>query len=198
MTPDFADTFALQRLYEKWVIKEEWSLDKEAIPLLLGREPGVDCLNDDCRQLQSRIKEAIANGSLNVTENESDGEKEHRVKPETVYRWAMANRIELPKELVNLMEFIMKTLLAQQSQDSSENPIATTPSGNDSQQILGACFAIVATFPDECRNSRGMIKPERILQLLDKHADKLFNGKLPALSSTVIRDLVNHWLLKLK
>lgn len=198
MNSQFNDTFALQRLYEKWVVKDEWLLDDEAVPLLLGLDPALEFLNAKCALLQKKAQAAVAEGSLKTIDSECEADKRYRVKPATVYLWAMTNRLELPMELVNLMEFVLKTVKTVEQEPSLQYESKMMLVRSDTEQILGACFAIVATFPDECKNSRGVIKTEPVLRLLDEHADKLFNGQLPALSSTAIRDIVNHWLLKLK
>ncbi len=198
MNSDFEDTFALQRLYEKWVVKEEWLVNEEAIPLLLGSDPTTDFLNSEYNQLQNRIQTAISEGDLKTLTGNVETLEHLKVKPAVIYQWAMANRLTLPMELVNLMEFVLKTVLLNEPEPDSQNESGLSLESSDAQQLLGACFAIAANFPEECKNSRGVVKTERVLRLLDEHSDRLFDGQLPALSSTVIRDLVNHWVQKLK
>lgn len=198
MKSDFEDTFALQRLYEKWVVKEEWLVNEEAIPLLLGSDPSTDFLNSEYNQLQNRVQRAITEGDLKTVAGNGGNSDDLKVRPSIIYRWAMANRLTLPMELVNLMEFVLKTVLLGEKEEGSQYGSGSLTESNDAQQLLGACFAIVTTFPEECKSSRGVIKTEHILRLLDEHSDRLFDGQLPALSSTLIRDLVNHWMQKLK
>jgi hypothetical protein len=198
MRSDFEETFALQRLYEKWVVKEEWHVNEEAIPLLLGTDPTIDFLTSEYKQLQSRIQTAISEGDLKTVTGSTETSDHIKVQPVIIYQWAMANRLTLPLELVNLMEFVLKTVLLNEPEPDSQNESGVLSESNDVQQLLGACFAIAVNFPEECKNSRGVVKTERVLRLLDEHSDRLFDGQLPALSSTVIRDLVNHWVQKLK
>ncbi len=194
MKSDYEETFALQRLFEKWVVKEQWLVNEEAIPLLLGSDPTTDFLNSEYKQLQVKVNTAISDGKLEIIETEAGS----AIKPAAIYQWAMTNRLELPMELVNLMEFVLKSILATSPEPSSENQFELASVENDRHQVLGACLAIVANFPDECKNAKGVIKTEAILRLLAKHSDKLFAGQLPKMSSTAIRDLVNQWLQKLK
>lgn len=198
MNSQFSDTFALQRLYEKWVVKDEWLLHDEAVPLLLGLDPAAEFLNAKCASLQVKAQAAVAAGSLKTIDSDREKGTGQKVKPATLYLWAMTSRLEIPMELVNLMEFVLKTVKFVEQEPSLQNESRQMLDRSDTEQILGACFAIVATYPDECKNSRGVIKAEQVLRLLDEHSDKLFNGQLPALSSTAIRDIANHWLLKLK
>ena len=198
MNSQFSDTFALQRLYEKWVVKDKWLLDEEAVPLLLGLDPAAEFLNAKCASLQIKAQAAVAEGSLKTIDDDSEEATGHKVKPATLYLWAMTNRLEIPMEMVNLMEFVLRTVKFTEQEPSLQNESRKMLVRSDTEQVLGACFAIVATYPDECKNSRGVIKTEQVLRLLDEHADKLFNAQLPALSSTAIRDIVNHWLLKLQ
>jgi hypothetical protein len=192
------DTFTLQRLYEKWVVKDEWLLDGEAVPLLLGLDPETDFSSAVCESLRLNAHAAVAQGSLMTTKSDEGAAGSHTVKPAVIYHWAMANRQELPIELVNLMEFVLKTTMSLKPEACSQKESAAMSDRRDTEQLLGACFAIVATYPDECKNKQGVIKTERVLRLLDQHSDKLFNGQLPELSSTAIRDMVNHWILKLR
>ncbi|MBT7950937.1 MAG: hypothetical protein HN764_04875 [Gammaproteobacteria bacterium] len=198
MRSDFEDTFALQRLYEKWVVKEEWLVNEEAIPLLLGTDPTTDFLTSEYKQLQNRIQTAISEGDIKTVTGSTETSDHIKVQPAIIYQWAMTNRLTLPMELINLMEFVLKTVLLNEPEPDSQNESGLLSENNDAQQLLGACFAIAASFPEECKNSRGVVKTERVLRLLDEHSDRLFDGQLPALSSTVIRDLVNHWVQKLK
>ncbi len=190
------DAFALQRLYERWVVKDEWLLYDEAIPLLLGLDPTLQFTNVEVESLRLKVKTAIGEGRLQVS-GEGAIEKQ-KVKPAAIYRWAMANSLTLPVELVNLMEFVLKTVLSTESVSSSRADDPALSDRSDIERILGACLALVASYPDECKNARGMITVERLLKLLDAHAEILFNGEFPAMSSTAIRDTVNHWLNKLR
>jgi hypothetical protein len=198
MNSKYEDTFALQRLYEKWVVKEEWSVYEEALPLLLGLDPATDYLNSDYHKLQLDVDRAVKESELKLISGDMGISSTSKVKPATIYQWAMKKRLSLPMELVNLMEFVLKTLLVNEQEASSVDlPTTSSFSEDDMQKILGACFSVTARYPEECRNSKGVLKTERILKLVDQHSDKLFEGKLPALSSTAIRDIVNRWLAKL-
>jgi hypothetical protein len=198
MNSKYEDTFALQRLYEKWVVKEEWSVYEEALPLLLGLDPAVDYLNSDYHQLQLEVNRAVIESEFKLINSDTEVSSTSKVKPATIYQWAMKKRLSLPMELVNLMEFVLKTiLLNEQEPPSVDLPAKLSTSENDMQKILGACFSVIVRYPEECRNSRGVVKTERILKLVDQHSDKLFEGQLPNLSSTAIRDIVNRWMVKL-
>ena len=198
MNSKYEDTFALQRLYEKWVVKEEWSVYEEALPLLLGLDPAADYLNTHYHQLQLEVDRAVKESEFTLISGDTEISSASKVKPATIYQWAMKKRLSLPMELVNLMEFVLKTVLLNEQEPAAVDlPVTLSTSENDIQKILGACFSVTARYPEECRNSRGVVKTERILKLVDQHSDKLFEGQLPGLSSTAIRDIVNRWILKL-
>ena len=150
---NYSDTFALQRLYEKWVVKDEWLLDDEAVPLLLGLDPASEFLNAECALLQIKVQAAVAEGNLKTTDSENDEGTSHKVKPTTIYHWAMANKLKLPMELVNLMEFVLKTIMPLQQAPSLQNESEAMMDRGDTEQILGACFALVTTFPDDISSS---------------------------------------------
>ena len=103
-----------------------------------------------------------------------------------------------PLEFSSLMEFVLKTVISADQGFVSNSDVQESRNSSDIEQILGACLSIVSAFPEECKNNRGIVKTERILLLLEKYSDRLFGGHLPELSSTVIRDIVNHWLEKLR
>ena len=95
MRSDFEDTFALQRLYEKWVVKEEWLVNEEAIPLLLGTDPTTDFLTSEYKQLQNRIQTAISEGDIKTVTGSTETSDHIKVQPAIIYQWAMTNRLTL-------------------------------------------------------------------------------------------------------
>ncbi len=192
------DSFALQRLYEKWVTMDEWLLYEEALPLLLGANPDTDFVNSKYEELRLKVKAEIEQGSLDVIRGKTGKDDVPRVKPATIYHWAIANKLDLPVELVNLMEFVLKTVMLAMPDSVLTDEAEHAQRSSDVEQILGACLAIVSNHPDKCKNKQGIIKAEKVLSLLDMYADRLFNGQPPELSSAIIRDIVNHWLMKLR
>ena len=188
---------ALQRLYEKWVTRETWSL-AETTFLFLGIEPGEENRGAAYLLLQAELAKAAEEddlGSLDDAEADNSG---YKFEPIEVFTWARKRGIELPLELVNLMEFIIKTTAFSSSDDFSQENEFSSSSGKDAENLLGACVSVLANYPDECRNQKGKVSTERVLKLLDKHSHRLFPDELPGLSSTGIRDLVNNWIFKLR
>jgi len=192
------DNFALQRLYEKWVVKDEWLLNEEAVPLLMGIDPESDIDNAKCQALRENVRSAIDQNQLNILHNKVGEDTIHKVKPATIYHWAVANKMDLPLEFVNLMNFVLNAVLSTEQDREDFNDFEDVPKSSDIEQILGACLAVVSNYPDECKNERGQIKIEKILSLVDDHSDKLFSTGTPALSTTAIRDIINRWLEKLR
>ncbi len=188
---------ALQRLYEKWVTRDNWSLS-EATFLFLGLEPGEENGDSTYLLLEAELANAAGKGELGSQDSSVPGDQDYKFEPREVFTWARKKGIELPLELVNLMEFVIKTTAFSSSDEFTQENDVTASSGKDAENLLGACVSVLANYPDECRNQKGKVTTERILKLLDKHSDRLFPGELPGLSSTSIRDLVNNWILKLR
>ncbi|MFT5132072.1 MAG: hypothetical protein ACI9SC_000535 [Gammaproteobacteria bacterium] len=192
------DSVALQRIYEKWVVKDEWLLYEEALPLLSGLDPKSYFVDTDCEAIRLKIQLAMEQGSLETNQTNRGGAVIHKVKPAMIYQWARAIGLDMPLEFSSLMEFVLKTVISADQRFVSNTDVQESRNSSDIEQILGACLSIVSAFPEECKNNRGIVKTERILLLLEKYSDRLFGGHLPELSSTVIRDIVNHWLEKLR
>lgn len=186
----------LQRLYEKWVVREAWSLE-QTVCLFLGLDPVKPVESESYTELKTQLSIAVKTGEVTVLGGSENKPESQTFEPAKVFSWARQNRVELPAELVNLMEFILKAVLPvdpKQEQPDAESLSKTT---TDSERILGACLSVLVNYPDECKNDRGKIKTERILKIVDRHSEQLFDGSLPVLSSTGIRDLVNNWVTKL-
>lgn len=192
------DNFALQRLYEKWVVKDEWLLFEEAVPLLMGIDPESDIANAKCQALGQNVRSAIDQNQLNILYSKVGEDTIHKVKPATIYHWAVANKMDLPLEFVNLMNFVLKTVLYTEQYPEESNEAEDAPKSSDIEKILGASLAVISIYPDKCKNKRGQIKIDNILSLVDEHSDKLFSGGTPVLCTTAIRDIINRWLVKLR
>lgn len=193
-------SFALQRLYEKWVIKHDWLLYEEALPLLLARDPGQHIEDAAYGRLKQALDKAVSEKTLPVRQGDREGKVTMIVEPAGIYHWAKANGLSLPAEFSNLMEFVLKTTLASRLQETIDEHAATLPAGtihSDIELVLGASFAVLARYNDACRGKNGVVKTEKLLALINKHHAVLFGGRELSLSSTAIRDVVNRWLLKL-
>ena len=189
-------SIALQRLYEKWVIKDTWTV-AESASLFLGLEPADADQSAEQLMLQAEMARAVDCGELTCLDGSATAPG-FAFEPQAVFAWARRSGVELPTELINLMDFIIKTTMSISSDEGIWAKDDESAVNKDAENILGACVSVLANYPDECRNKNGKIAPERILKLVDEHSDSLFPENLPELSSTMIRDLLNNWILKLR
>lgn len=188
------NSVVLQRLYEAWVVRDYWSVSESSC-LFLGVEPGGKTQASGYAELEAKLGVAASAGELETSGDTVPGSNSLKFEPAKVYGWARQNDIDLPQELVNLMEFVMKTFMTNVDHSEYEQK----PEGDfDAERLLGACLAVLVNYPEECKNDNGKIKPEKVLKLIDQYSDSLFGNSLPDLSSTGIYDLMNTWIYKLK
>ena len=197
------DTYDLQMLYESWAVKDSWKLKEQALPLLLGIKP--DSIPSENEELVARLddlwshaRKCVEQGVLEVT-NRQGKEEAWEISPVEAYRWATIGRIEVPDELSTLMEFISSTV-------NKKNLTASEPTTNSNvndaadqfvwsrEQVLGMALAILAAYPDKCRNSKGRVKVGKIISIINQKADFWLGNKKTGLSETAMKDLLNKWL----
>jgi len=62
------------------------------------------------------------------------------------------------------------------------------------EEILGAALAVIAKYPDECRNKRGILGGSNIAKLIDDHSYALFGTTDPPKARDGMENLINKWL----
>ena len=182
-----------QRLYEKWVKKPAWSANETAA-LILGLDPDKHDESPRTRDLEELVKSDVIKGTLERAGGSN--ETELFVNPVAAYQWARRQGLELAVELENLMEFVIKMTLPAVNPDFQELP-EIMPSA-DIERLLGACLSVMMNYPQECMGKSGKVSIEKMLKLLDENAGQLFENHYPALSGTVIRDILKSWQAKLQ
>ena len=184
------DQVKLQLLYEKWIIKGDWRLKDEALPLLLAMDPGYKSYSTDNEQnkvldeLWSHARECVEQGLLKVINREQPPGK-WRVRPVDVYRWSKLSRIEIPEILDRLMEFVVNTV----KMDS-----ALVEYDKNRENILGMALAILAACPEQCKNDNGQITVEKILNIIDEKRHIWPDKDKPDVPLSGYADLINKWL----
>lgn len=197
------DMITRQKLYEKWAVKPSWHLKNEAIPLLLSLDPekystlSCDEYFEQKRQdLWEHAQHCVEQELLFILNREHPAD-EWEAKPIDVYKWAAISRVELPVELSTLMEFVMRTLVStvnienDQTDNKKQNDI---PYDRDKERILGAALAMLVTYPERCKNNKGLVRAEKILSLINENESVLFGEEIPSLSPTASIDLINTWI----
>ena len=194
-----------QHLYEKWVVKDSWCLMSEALPLLTGFNPEDKFLmitsgsyGNKIDDLWKHAKQCVEQGLLPVMNRESKPE-DWKIHPFNAYRWAAVSRVEIPEELVNLMEFVMKTVMQPVAQgDSTVKSDNTGDYGReydeDRERVLGIALAILAAYSERCRNNGGRVQTDKILEIINEKGEFWFGDYHPTLSKDAMRDLIDKWI----
>jgi hypothetical protein len=192
------DRIQQQKLYEKWIIKKTWLLKDEAIPLLCGVNPELK-INTKSEAMQfaelwEHAQQCINQGLLSVTEAAVKPEN-WQVQPQDVYKWAAISRVDIPEQLSAIMEFVLSTVKHTDNNILDTKNLKNTDSiGDDKERVLGAAFAILAAYPDQCRNSKGRVRANKIVEILDEKGEFWFGKDTLSMSSTAKLDLINRWL----
>lgn len=67
------------------------------------------------------------------------------------------------------------------------------------EEVLSACLAVLAQFPDECRNQAGQVKATKLRECLERQALKIWPSVgCPPLGSETIEKLIRNAIGKLK
>jgi len=197
------DRIEQQKLYEKWAVKKSWHLKDQAIPLLLSMDPENILISSFDEATEQRYQDLWEHAQhcveqkLLLVMNRERPIDEWEANPIDVYKWAAISRVELPKELSSLMEFVMTTMVptVNPDNDSLDNKNQNGISYNgDKEHILGAALAMLAAYPEKCRNKEGRVRAKNILLLINENEGALFGEKTPNLSAAAL-DLINEWLM---
>ena len=189
----------LQLLYENWAVKESWLIKEEALPLMVAIDPNsLPACESDIENLLNEswmhAKSCVEQGLLQVI-NREDKPEQWRAKPLDIYRWAKISRIPCPDTLATLMEFVSNTIKQTDEYHSHINSDLTAAKfDKDRERILGMALAILAAYPDKCRNNKGRVKVDRILDIINEKRSHWLGDEELSMSTTVIRDLISKWL----
>ncbi len=203
------DKLQQQRLYEKWVSKQSWLLQSEGIPLLQGKDP--QAVNDksetvdykhEHNDLWEHAKKCVEQNLLCVSNRENSPET-WEVSPTDLYCWASVSRIKIPDQLARLIEFVIHTIKQPVTEIKSNDGMNNYDSGgehghpeifqNQREQVLGAALAILARYPEKCKNSKGRIRAELIVNLINEKGEIWF-GDDKLLSTAAMQDLLDKYL----
>lgn len=192
----------LQLLYEKWVTKDTWLLKDEALPLLMALDPEKSLDIDPATEtalgeMWIHAGSCVEQGLLKVTNREDVPEK-WRVRPIDIYRWAKISRLSFPDIFTNLMEFVVNTVKLADSE--SQNNLQGSPDmtaikfDQNREKVLGMALAILAAYPEQCRNSKGRVKVDRIINIINEKGTYWLGEEELEMSTTAMKDLINKWL----
>lgn len=198
------DVLKLQLLYEKWTVKDTWLIKNEALILLAGLDPektdyfertDIQSIND----LWLHAQACVQQGLLNVLNHENEPDQ-WRVQPIEIYRWAKISRISIPDNLSKLMDFISATVKYQgnksesHASDNNSGIHAAEKFDRDREKVLGMAVAILAAYPDQCRNSNGSVKVDKLIRIIKEKEIYWLGDEKIQLTPAAMRDLLDKWL----
>ena len=200
------DPLHQQRLYEKWSQREEWSVRKEAIPLLLGRDPETwERLIDASGPREAEVAawedlkaNVIRQGRPRIS-NPTDLEEEWRIQPAALVPWARSAGVEVPEYLETLLQFILNVVKKPAgAQDASALPrgITATPQNQtqDRERVLGAALNILAKCSEQCYDSHGFVSGKAIVKLIQQQSMRWFDSPQPPMNPADMAAFIDKWL----
>lgn len=186
------DKLAEQLLFERWLKRERWRLEDEALPLLAGIDPeqwreleADEDLHDTAAALTRALHDAFAADSGN------DG-----LAPAALYRWARRRDLPLPAAFDQLMQFIQSVVKGEEDAETIAEQASTgaAVAGPDGERILGAALNVLSKWPERCRDEYGNISARCIAGLIHQHAALWFDTGRPALDEGASIALIERWL----
>lgn len=178
----------IQMLYEHWLKNDSWAARNEALPLVVGVDPEL---------WQSYLE----TGELNATEQSlwDTYQREAGIATESdcvpvqdVVSFFRAQRVEMPASFSRLYDFIRQTTLAAQAEPT--DAALTSPRGEETEVVLGAALALVASMPDRCRDEHGFVAGEAIAKLIMQSAARWFPLQAPTMTEAEMATLIDKWL----
>lgn len=197
------ETFRLQSLYEKQVVRDSWLLKDEAIWLISGMDPEHASEVDEETRIKinglwQHARKCVEEELLDVVNREQEPEL-WEVRPVDIYQWARVGRVDLPEVFSNLMGFVTKSIKpAKPTADAGNTGTGFDKKAyefdRDREAVLGMALAVLAAFPEQCKSSSGRVRADRIASII-REKEKFWLGDTQiSMSSTAVRDLINKWL----
>lgn len=198
------DAIYYQRLFEKWTVKEDWNLESEGIFILLGVDPEQGLDEDNTEQyhryndLLTHARQCVEQNLLKVL-NKAEAQEDWKVTPVSLYQWASISRVELRQEFTHLMDFVTKmTAVPDTAFVSNKNSVSVDEEAiqllEDKTTALGAALNVLFHRRDECLNSKGNLRMEKIAPLIQADLLKWFGEKEPSINQQGIDDLIRQYI----
>lgn len=199
------DPFDQQKIYEKWIRQDNWSLRDQGMPLAVGLDPEkwAELFElSGFKELETAAWEAFE--SLSPTEdgpnilNLNDETGNWKVNPAEFYRWLNAQGITVPDSLDSLMQFVMTVVRkpVAQMEVSASDPasVASQFRSSDREKVLGAAFNIVSKEPNACRDDSGLSNGRALAEMIAAQSVLWFESAKPPMSVEKMGDLLEKWL----
>lgn len=178
----------IQMLYERWLKNESWAARNEALPLVVGVDPALWQTYLEAGEL-SATEQSLWDTYQREAAIATDSE---RVPVNEVVSFFRAQRVEMPASFSRLYDFIRQTTLTAQAE--STDAARTSPRAEETEAVLGAALALVASMPDRCRDEHGFVAGEVIAKLIMQSAVRWFPLQAPTMTETEMATLIDKWL----
>lgn len=178
----------IQVLYEQWLKQENWAARSEALPLVVGVDPQL-------------WRTYLETGDLEETEQAlwADYQRDAGITGESdpvpvdrVVAYFRDQQVEMPASFSRLYDFVRQVTLS--AEPKVEDIAQTCNHGAETEAVLGAALALVASMPDRCRDENGFVAGEQIATLILQSAARWFPLEPPVMTETEMAALINKWL----
>ncbi|GJM04949.1 MAG: hypothetical protein DHS20C09_09400 [marine bacterium B5-7] len=187
----------LQKLYEKWICKDKWLLQKEGIPLLFGISPNSDESSHDVllkiEEQWEHAQECVNKKLLSVVNIENSADK-WEVLPIDLYRWAMVSRISVPDEFSALIAFVIQTVKPEQSAHIQTVVEQDAVLQKHREIIMGAATSLLVNANEQCQNDKGNISAINISRLIMENKQEWFGQDEPLLDQSGMAELIDNYI----
>ena len=192
----------LQRLYEKWTVRDTWLIKKEGLPLILGHDPdGTEYNSTDtaAEELWDHAQKCVEKGLLKVSNREQSPDF-WKASPVDIFQWATLSRIEIPEILNDLMTFVVNTIktTGDVPEPDSSNQVARSSQEDDQinqrEAVLGMALAILAADSKKCRDNYGRIQVQNLVNLIEENHSHWTGKNKTGISTGEITGIITKWL----
>lgn len=191
------DHLRLQKLYEKWICKDKWMLQKEGIPLLFGINPDTKESSDDVsvkiEELWGHAQECVHKKLLSIV-NVDNSDDKWEVLPIDLYRWAMVSRISVPDEFSALIAFVIQTVKPEQNSHVQTVVEQDAVLQKHREIVMGAATSLLVNASEQCLNDKGDVSAKNISRLIIENKQEWFGQDEPLLVESVMTELIEDYI----
>ena len=186
---------ATQVLYERWLKRHHWIARAEAIPLLVGVDPGQwpEYLKGFGLEDTEQALWDACSIALSAFLDDSD-----RLEPARLRAWANSNGIVVPVCFERLQAFISKIVLGSPQPSDPIHPPQDAHTAlaemQEQERVLGAALSVVTKMRAECVDENGFFDGLRIARIIEQKAARWYGDARPGLSQSRMAALIDKWL----
>ncbi len=182
----------MQRLYEHWLKRDDWSARTEALPLVVGIEPefwDAYLSKHKLADLEQEVWDSFAAGNGIEADDQS-------VSIATVYEWFTGCDIEFASSFTRIYDFVRRA--TSQSKVTEVVAAEVDSTSRELQQeneiVLGAALSIVSKMPERCRDEHGVVDGGVVSKLIVEKAARWFGSVPPSMTQEQMASLIDQWL----